>query len=94
MKRLCAAKARLQAAGISVVLVNVEEPAEKVRQFLKRTPMDFPVVLDPYGRAKKSFLDDGNGSLSLPRTVIVGRDGKVIRIIGSEGDDYIEQIVR
>ena len=94
MKRLCSAKARLEAAGLSVVLINVEEQADAVKNYLRKTPLTFPVVLDPYGRAKTPYLDDGNGSLSLPRTVIVGRDGKVIRIIGSEGDDYIEQIIK
>ena len=94
MKRLCAAKAKLDAAGVKIVLVNVGEPAEKVRKFLKRNPMKFPVVVDPYGRAKKPFLGNGDGLGALPRTVVIGRDGKVIRIIGEEGPDYVEQIVK
>jgi len=96
MKRLCSAKGKLDANGVKVVLFNMDEQSEleKVRKFVRQNSVSFPVVLDPYGRAKTPYLDDGNGSLSLPRTVIVGRDGKVIRIIGSEGDDYIEQIVQ
>jgi thiol-disulfide isomerase/thioredoxin len=94
LKLLNAGKAKLDAAGVSVVLVDVEEPADTVRTFLSKHPASFFVVLDQYGRSKKPYLDDGNGSVALPRTVIIGRDGKVLRIIGKEGKDYVDQIIR
>ena len=93
LKQLRASKAKLKSAGTRVVLINFEEQAETVKGFIQKNHTPFPIVLDPYGRSKKAFLEDGTGKISLPRTVIVGRDGKVIRIIGLEGEDYVEQIL-
>lgn len=94
LKLLGREKARLDAAGVKVYLVNVEEKAEVVENCLKINPVSFTVILDPYGRAKEPYLLDGGDTLSLPRTVIVGRDGKIIRIIGEEGEDYLDRIIQ
>ncbi|MDP8222377.1 MAG: redoxin domain-containing protein [Candidatus Lernaella stagnicola] len=94
MQRLCQAKAKLERAHVKVVLVNVGEPVGTVRRFLKTHPQKFTVVVDQYGHSKKAFLNNGDGPTPVPRTAIIGRGGKVIRIIGAEGSDYINQIVK
>jgi peroxiredoxin len=94
MAKLKKNKARLHKAGVRVMLMNFKEEKDAVSRFILKHPKNFPVMLDPYGRTEKSYLVSGKAKLCLPRTVIVGRNGKVLRIIGEEGNDYVEQIIR
>lgn len=90
-------KAELDAAGVRVVLVNATFPTagqnetkDDVRRFLSRNPTPYTVVFDEFGNNAKLFLNGDKGDNgSLPRTVVIGRDNKVIRIIGREGEDYV-----
>ena len=61
-----------------VLAVNLDEPEVRVRQFLKQTGLELPVLLD---RDKKVARDWG--VRLLPATYIVGRDGRVrYRLVG------------
>ena len=88
-----AAKARLDAAGVRVVYVNFKENGETVQAFIRRHPALFPVVGDPYGSTEKTFHDPAGTSVALPRTFVVGRDRRVLKIIGGIGNDFVDQIV-
>ena len=94
MDKLAKNAERLRADGTTVVLVNYKDKPEDVRVFLAKKPMPFTMVLDPFGQSEKTYLEPANGSVSLPRTVVVDADGLVKRIIGAEGEDYIEQIMK
>jgi thiol-disulfide isomerase/thioredoxin len=93
IERLSARADELRAAGVRVVLVDYQEEAEKVRRFVGAAP-SFPVVLDRFGVAEKSYLRTGDEPVRLPRTVLIGREDNVVEaIFGSEGEDYVDRIL-
>ncbi|HVG34968.1 MAG TPA: TlpA disulfide reductase family protein [Pyrinomonadaceae bacterium] len=67
------------ALGVQVVGASVDEAADraKVLQFVKETRINFPIWM---GAATADMMRFGLGS-ALPGTVIVGRDGRVAKII-------------
>ena len=90
--QLTARAADLKTAGVSVVLVDYQEDAAKVRGFLGDKPA-FPVVLDRFGASEQSYLRTNGDQVRLPRTVLIGRDMKVQAIFGSEGGDYVDRLL-
>jgi thiol-disulfide isomerase/thioredoxin len=83
----------LRRAGVKVVLVNIGETNEAIRNYLARNPTTFSIALDFYANAKDTYLDvKEDKNMELPRTVIIGRDGVVRRIIGEEGEDYVAKV--
>jgi peroxiredoxin len=91
-------KARLEAAGVRVVLVDYMEEASEVKPYLEKMGLKgFIVALDKFGQNGRKFgiekKTKSDVNVTLPRTFIIGRDGKVKKVIGAEGDDYVEQLV-
>ncbi len=60
--------------GVVVYAVNVRETKADVRQYLSRTGVKVPVLLDADGAVATRY-----GASSIPLTVIVGRDGKIVK---------------
>lgn len=54
------------------VAVDVSEPENKVRAFLKEQKLELPVALDPQGEAARSL-----GVTAYPTTVVVGANGRI-----------------
>jgi len=90
--RLTAHASELRASGVGVVLVDSKEEAQKVRRFVAASPA-FPVVLDRFGTTERTCLRVRDGPVRLPRTAIIGRDGAVQAIFGTEGKDYVDRIL-
>jgi len=90
--QLSARAADLKADGVSIILVDYQEDAVKVRKFLG-DQSTFPVMLDRFGAAQQSYLSTNGDQVRLPRTVLIGRDMKVQAIFGSEGGDYVDRIL-
>jgi peroxiredoxin len=91
-------KARLDAAGVTVVLVDYMEDAADVKPYLDKMGLaGFIVALDKFGQNGRKFgiekKTKNDVSVALPRTFVVGRDGKLAKIIGAEGEDYVEQLL-
>lgn len=58
--------------------VNLDEPEARVRQFLKQTGLELPILLDPNKKVAREW-----GVRLLPVTYIIGRDGRVrYRLVG------------
>jgi peroxiredoxin len=77
--------ARLQAAladrPFTVLAVNLDEPVSRVRKFLARTPLNFPVLLDRDAVVAKAWR-----ARILPATYLVGRDGRIRQVHFGELD--------
>jgi thiol-disulfide isomerase/thioredoxin len=64
--------------GLHVLAVNVdrfppERAAKEIERFMDDLGVDLTVLVDPRGRAEDVF-----GSLGLPTTIVVGRDGSLV----------------
>ena len=61
-----------QAAGFTLLGVNVEPSAGDANKFLKGTPVSFPILYDPKSEVSQLYQVSG-----MPSTVILDRDGKI-----------------
>lgn len=80
-----------QAAGFTLLGVNVEPSAGDASKFLKSTPVSFPVLYDPNSKVSQLYQVSG-----MPSTIIVDREGKIRYVHhgykpGDE-NEYLDQI--
>jgi thiol-disulfide isomerase/thioredoxin len=69
---------RLTGKPFTVLAVNVDEPEARIRQFLRQTGLDLPVVLDQNKAVTRNW-----GVRYLPVSFVVGPDGRVrYRVVG------------
>ncbi|MCP4143902.1 MAG: redoxin domain-containing protein [bacterium] len=88
IKELNKHSAEFNEHGIKVVLVNSAESEEVVREYCGENGPLFTVVLDPYSKNRETYMPS-----PLPKTVLIGRDGKVEAIFGKEDTDYVQRII-
>ena len=75
--------------GVQVYAVNLRESEAKVREYLGKQNIEVPVLMDRSG----SVATDYRAS-SIPTTVIVGRDGKVVRVlVGLHGEEDLADVL-
>lgn len=71
-----------------VLAVNVNEPESRVRNFLSRLPLDFPVLMDADGRTTTAWK-----VRILPASFLIARDGRIRYTVTGELDWANEQVV-
>ena len=73
--------------GFLVISINTDPPANrsKIKPFVRRYHLSFPTLLDPDNRV----LDQFNPTRELPYGVLIGSDGKVVRVFSGyrSGDE-------
>jgi peroxiredoxin len=62
----------MKAKRFAVLAVNLAEPQARVRQFLQRVPLGFPLLLDPDMAVAKAW-----NVRQLPASFVVGPDGRI-----------------
>ncbi len=76
--------------GLQVYAVNLREPESKVRDYLAKQKIDVPVLMDRTGSVGADYR-----ASSIPLTVVVGRDGKVVRVmVGLHGEEDLKDVLR
>jgi thiol-disulfide isomerase/thioredoxin len=87
MPDLAAIQNEFAALGVQVVGVNTDELKDrsKVLQFVKETKINFPIWV---GGSTEHMVKFGLGA-ALPGTVVIGRDGRVVKIIAGVVDQVI-----
>ena len=84
------AHAALADRGVRVYAVNLREDAGKVRQYLAQTGVRVPVLMDRDGA-----VADRYGAQSIPLTVVIGRDGRVVdTLLGVHTADDLTESLR
>lgn len=91
-------RSKLFQSGVLPVLIAVNEEPEQVMDFLDRRRLEWcPVVLDRFGVNAEAYglvHTEGDGTkLSIPKTFVIGAEGRILGIFGAEGRDYIDRIV-
>src|SRR5205814_6654602 len=64
------------AKGLQVFAVNERETDNRVRDYLAKQKLDLPVLMDRSGNVGTLYR-----ASAIPLTVVVGRDGSVVRIM-------------
>jgi thiol-disulfide isomerase/thioredoxin len=87
MPDLAAIQNEFAALGVQVVGVNTDdaEDRNKVLQFVKETKVNFPIWV---GGSTEHMVRFGLGT-ALPGTVVIGRDGRVVKIISGIVDQSL-----
>ena len=87
MPDLAAIQNEFAALGVQVVGVNTDELEDrsKVLQFVKETKLNFPIWV---GGSTEHMVKFGLGA-ALPGTVVIGRDGRVAKIISGVVDQVV-----
>lgn len=96
MNRLRSRQRDLDAAGVRVLLISVDDSSNAVEAWLTERGYDWPWVHDRFRTAAAAFgvLDaDAAGVLRLPFTATIDRDEAVRALIGTEGADYVDLIL-
>jgi thiol-disulfide isomerase/thioredoxin len=87
MPDLAAIQIEFAALGVQVVGASVddEEDKNKVLQFIKETKVYFPIWI---GASVEHMMRFGLGT-ALPGTVVIGRDGRVVKVISGVVDQAV-----
>jgi thiol-disulfide isomerase/thioredoxin len=73
--------------GVILVAINIEESADKVKKALTRLKLSTTVALDKNGRVAERY-----GATAIPQTVIIDREGKVVRLFVGGSPRFDEQL--
>lgn len=84
------ASAEFSKKGLKVFAVNLRETDEQVRAFIQKTNVSVPVLMDRDGSVGAAY-----GASSIPLTVVIGRDGKVVRtLLGAHPEEDLREALR
>jgi thiol-disulfide isomerase/thioredoxin len=67
--------------GVVCVAVEMSDPPDRVQEFLEQRELELTVGLD-----RDRSVTSRYGGMSFPRTVVIGRDGRVAAVVGAVGD--------
>ena len=81
MPSLMRLRERFAAQGLEVIGVNYQENAQRIRPFLARHGLDFPVVRDHDGRARSLW-----GVTVFPSSFVIAPDQSVAFVVVGEAD--------
>lgn len=79
---------RLQERGVPVLLVAVGEGADKVGPFLAGLGVGLVALEDKFGKIAERYGVGGKAGGALPRTFVLDGQGRVVAIVGREGEDF------
>lgn len=68
-----------RARGLVVAGINQGESADVVGAFVRRMHLDYPILLDTDQRYGNAYA-----AIGLPTTIVIGRDGKIVRGVNGE----------
>lgn len=57
--------------------IDMDEPAETVIEFAKKTGVTYPIGLDPKASIFKLYAEEGAG---VTRNIIIGKDGRIVML--------------
>jgi alkyl hydroperoxide reductase subunit AhpC len=96
LEGLTRAKARLDAAGVRVLLVNLLDEPGRVARFVQERRLDaFPLIRDGSGSIVGDFeLEDPmTKKLTLPRSIVTDASGVVRAILRGGDGDHVERVL-
>ena len=63
---------KYKAEGFEVIAINVDENTDDAKAFLKKYPVNYPIVSDPAAKTPELYKING-----MPTAFLIGKDGKV-----------------
>jgi len=79
MPELNRMRAEFAKNGVELIGLNVDaDPGAKVEQFLKKVPVQYPIVIGGVPAIEKLFATD---EMTVPLSVVVDKNGKIEQLI-------------
>lgn len=63
---------QMQGQPFELISINYADSPEKVREFMHRVNVEFPVLIDPNGKVSQQW-----NVIGFPSTFVIGKDGKI-----------------
>ena len=83
-------EAETQKKGVRFFAVNLHEDLADVRAYVTAQKVQVPVLLDVDGAVGTAY-----GARSIPLTVVIGRDGRVVRtLVGVHPEEDLRDALR
>jgi peroxiredoxin len=80
--------------GLIVVGVSVDDPASKLKPFADQYKINYPLLLGD-GRSDVKGPRGFNAAWGLPKTFVIGRDGRICRThVGLSVKEHFEQQIK
>lgn len=91
MPRLIELQKKYQAQGLRIIGVLVSDAdRQDASIFLKRLKLNYPVAI-----ASENFIESFGGAISLPVTIYIGRDGRIVeRVRGVSDNSVMEKKIK
>ncbi len=86
------AKAELELKGIRVLAMSFLEDEEAVKAYIKGHTLDLVILTDKFGANLKSYGFTPENKTALPKTFLLAKDRRILKILGSEGEDFLAVI--
>jgi peroxiredoxin/outer membrane lipoprotein-sorting protein len=80
--------AKYKDAGLKVYAIDCKEDKQTVQGFVDQTKLAVPVLLDTEGSVSEKY--DAN---AIPETVVIGKDGKIRKVLVGFSPDTEEQLI-
>lgn len=74
-------------AGVKLISVNQQEMPERIRDVLARLELKAVVALD-----REGLIGERYGAITIPLTVIIDRDGNVVRVFSGGGATFGDRL--
>jgi len=91
VKRLAASQDELAKNKVQVVLVNVgENDQDMINKWVdKLNASNFITIVDPFKVMTERFgIAGSDGNIALPKTLVVDKTARPVKLIGQEGSDW------
>jgi thiol-disulfide isomerase/thioredoxin len=87
MPQIDAVAGEFAADGVKLIAVNQQEMPERIREVVDRLQLKAPVALDSEG-----LIGEKYGAITIPQTVIIDRQGNVVRVYPGGGSTFGERL--
>jgi thiol-disulfide isomerase/thioredoxin len=78
-----------KADGLHVLAMDAGEDAATVKDFVDKTKLTVPVVMDPDGKARDAYQIE-----AYPTKIVIGKNGAITTVIVGAGDDAEHELAK
>jgi peroxiredoxin len=79
---------KMKSLGIQLLAIDINEPKERVNDFINKNSITYPILLDSGGTVATKY-----GVVGVPTIVLISKDSKIVHFSNSLPSNYKELIL-